>query len=159
MFEQCGLILQLNQPTLLLHCYNKNKAHIDTPLMGECGGRRWEGRNLQMRLSSREITSCMFRDKLKETIMERRISCLAYLIRKGCVEKLWSVSSIPHTPYTSSEPKSGAATQTKVLLTRQQFSHDCKSYIILSMVCFLCVFMKGHMQTCISVAFLSSSKN
>lgn len=127
-------------------------------------GWMWEekvgGGKFTHRVSSREITSSLLRDKLKETIMDRRISCLAYLIRKGCVEKLWSVSSILHTPYTSSEPKSGAATQTKVLLTRQQFSHYCKSDIVLSTVCFLCVCpWKGICKHVFSLLFSLQSKN
>lgn len=43
-------------------------------------------------------TSYFPRDKLKEIMRDRRTSCLAYLIRKGCVEKLLSVSSIFQTP-------------------------------------------------------------
>lgn len=47
MFEQSGHILQLNKSALLPHFYNKNKAQIDTPLMGECGGEGGRGRNLR----------------------------------------------------------------------------------------------------------------
>ena len=56
-------------------------------------------------------TSYLPTGRLNEIMMDKRTSCLAYLIRKGWVEKLLSVSSILHTPYTSSEPRSGTTAQ------------------------------------------------
>ena len=56
-------------------------------------------------------TSNLPSDRLKAIMTDRRTSCLAYLIRNVCDEKLWSVSSILHTPSISSGPKLGAAAQ------------------------------------------------
>lgn len=47
-------------------------------------------------------TSYLPGDRVNEIRIDKRISCLAYLIRKGCVEKLLFLSSILHTPYISS---------------------------------------------------------
>jgi len=55
-------------------------------------------------------TSYLSRGIVNETIMQRRTSCLAYLMRKGCVKKLLSLSSIFHTPYESFEVESSAVT-------------------------------------------------
>lgn len=46
-------------------------------------------------------------------MIERNTSCLAYLIRKGGVEKLLSASLILQTLHNLSEPASGAAAQTR----------------------------------------------
>lgn len=63
----------------------------------------------QKRRARGRFTSCLLGDRMNEIRMERRISCLAYLIWKGCVEKLLSLSLILHTPYISSQPRLGAA--------------------------------------------------
>jgi len=51
-------------------------------------------------------------------MIERNTSCLAYLIWKGGVEKLLSVSSIIQTLHKLSEPTSGAAAQRKGWILR-----------------------------------------
>ena len=82
------------------------------------------------------ITSFSPRGRVKEIMIDKRISCLAYLIRKGCVKKLLSVSSILHIPYMFSPPRSGAAAQINIIsflarpknIKHRKNSHNSKSF-------------------------------
>lgn len=69
-------------------------------------------------------TSNLSRAKLNEIITDRRTSCLAYFIRKGWVEKLWSTSLILQTPQLSKEPTSGTAESLKGI-TDFHLNVDC----------------------------------